>query len=429
MVELYALFIYSRNSILLKIEWECMSESDIFETSSEVFDSHSMATSTVKVRLAEIKAAENHLLEAARPLLRVAADMRVIPMHEDMHTFQEFLVREIKIFQNLAEQAAIKREHIIVARYCLCTCLDEFAGIMGTWPGEAWAASSILTTFHKEVYGGEKFFQLLGRLAQSPVEHHEILELMSHIMGLGYAGRYARRAGGEAELLTIRQRVHALIQTADTSMPALAPNWRGEMARRTWQWDIPLWLSGGLLALLLLGIFGWNKYQVSSKADVLEARIEKLGEHKPVEKPARPLNLVQLLKNEIAKGVVKVTEEGTTTTVIFTGDNMFTPGSAEVNATIKPTLDKVASEINLVSGKVVVLGHTDSSPIKSPQFADNQALSEQRAQSISSYLQTVGVLANRLTAQGKGDTVPVADNSTKAGKAKNRRVEVLVVQE
>ena len=107
---------------------------------------------------------------------------------------------------------------------------------------------------------------------------------------------------------------------------------------------------------------------------------------------------------------------------------MFAPGSADVNETIKPTLDKVASEINLVSGKVVVTGHTDSSPIRSEKFADNQALSEQRAKSVSEYLQKAGIAVDRLLSEGKGDTQPVADNKTAQGKAKNRRVEVLVIQ-
>jgi type VI secretion system protein ImpK len=193
--------------------------------------------------------------------------------------------------------------------------------------------------------------------------------------------------------------------------------------------DVPLWLVAGVLVALLLGVFGWFKYQLSSQSNPLEARIEQIGQRKPaVVKAAKPLNLTQLLKNEIARGVVKVNEQDNRTSVIFTGDNMFAPGSADVNETIKPTLDKVATEINLVSGKVMVTGHTDSSPIKSEKFADNQVLSEQRAKNVAEYLQKMGVAVDRLSSEGKGDTQPVADNKTPQGKAKNRRVEVLVIQ-
>ncbi|MDD9893485.1 MAG: OmpA family protein [Gammaproteobacteria bacterium] len=67
-----------------------------------------------------------------------------------------------------------------------------------------------------------------------------------------------------------------------------------------------------------------------------------------------------------------------------------------------------------------VVGHTDSS---GPE-AYNQTLSEQRAQAVLAWLVANGVDANRLTAVGKGESSPVADNSTAEGRAQNRRVEL-----
>ena len=107
---------------------------------------------------------------------------------------------------------------------------------------------------------------------------------------------------------------------------------------------------------------------------------------------------------------------------------MFMPGQAEVNNNIKPTLDKVASEINRVMGAVGVIGHSDNSPIKTDAFPDNFVLSEERARSVADYLTSAGVLNSRLTVEGKGDSQPVADNKTAAGKAKNRRVQIIVSQ-
>jgi type VI secretion system protein ImpK len=75
-----------------------------------------------------------------------------------------------------------------------------------------------------------------------------------------------------------------------------------------------------------------------------------------------------------------------------------------------------------------VIGHSDNSPIKTEAFPNNQALSEKRAQSVADYLAGKGVLASRVTVEGKGDADPVADNKTAAGKAKNRRVEIIVTQ-
>lgn len=406
-----------------------MFDSNNSENSLNALDA-TVATSEFKARLLEVQKANNPLLEAARTLLRAASDMRSHEIQDNMYDFRDMLEREVKLFQNLAEHAHIKREHIIAARYALCTALDEFAGRIDWVEGvDAWSTRNLLVTFHKESYGGDKFFQLLGRLAQNPVEHQNVLELMSHLMGLGYSGRYATTSDGASQLQTIRQRVHSLLYKDAAPDLALSRHWQGEMGRSGRRLDVPLWLVAGILAILLFGAFGWFKYQLSSQSSPLEARIEQIGQRKPaVVKAAKPLNLAQLLKNEIARGVVKVSEQDNRTSVVFTGDNMFAPGSADVNETIKPTLDKVASEINLVSGKVMVTGHTDSSPIKSEKFADNQVLSEQRAQNVAEYLQKMGVAVDRLSSEGKGDTQPVADNKTSQGKAKNRRVEVLVIQ-
>lgn len=114
--------------------------------------------------------------------------------------------------------------------------------------------------------------------------------------------------------------------------------------------------------------------------------------------------------------------------VIFRGDDMFGGGRAEVSQRILPLLDKVAAEIGKVNGKVTVIGHSDNVPIKTAKFPSNQALSEERAATVVEYLASKGVAKGRLEAIGKGDTEPVADNQTAAGRAQNRRVEIVVTQ-
>ena len=78
----------------------------------------------------------------------------------------------------------------------------------------------------------------------------------------------------------------------------------------------------------------------------------------------------------------------------------------------------------LPGGAVQVLGHTDSQG----EDAANLALSERRAQQVRASLAAAGVERGRITAQGMGETRPVADNATAAGRAKNRRVEILVAK-
>lgn len=393
--------------------------------------SNELAASEIQRRLADINQAENPLLEAARPLLRVMADMHVNDTDAELKPFRDMLVREVKIFQHLSEQAGIKKEHILAARYCLCTGIDELASHL-SWPGgaEAWTTNSLLVIFHNETYGGEKFFQLLGRLAQNPAEHGDVLEVMYHIMGLGFEGRYKPINDGKRQLETIRHRVWTIINNRKGEPDyVLSPHWQGEKGGRLTVFrSIPVWVTASILSLILFGLFGWYKYHLMHQTNNLTAKIDGLSEVKAEVAPAVTLRLAELLKSEIDRGVVKVAEDGRKTVVTFTGDNMFPPGKAVVNANIKPTLDKVASEVNRVTGSVSIIGHSDSSPIKTAEFPNNQTLSEKRAQSVADYLVGSGVAQSRMTVTGQGDAQPVADNKTAAGKAKNRRVEIIVTQ-
>jgi type VI secretion system protein ImpK len=401
-------------------------------TASNDLWSNELASSQIQKRLADIHQAKNPLLEAARPLLRAMSDMRLKAVEGDMESFRDMLVREVKVFQYLSEQAGIKKEHILATRYCLCTGLDEVAS-HSNWVGgpEAWATNSLLVTFHNETYGGEKFFQLLGRLAQSPDEHADVLEVMYQIMGLGFEGRYRPMSDGHRQLETIRHRVRTILSNRQGERDyMLSPHWQGEKGGRMAVFrSIPVWVTAAVLSLFLFALFGMYKYYLMSQTRDLEAKINKLNEvNAVVVQPAVTLRLAELLKGEIARGVVKVSEDERQSVVTFTGDNMFMPGQAEVNNNIKPTLDKVASEINRVTGRVSVIGHSDNSPIKTEAFPNNQALSEKRAQSVADYLSSASVLSSRITVEGKGDTVPVVSNNTAAGKAKNRRVEIIVTQ-
>ncbi|MGH8789509.1 MAG: type VI secretion system protein TssL, long form [Cupriavidus necator] len=160
--------------------------------------------------------------------------------------------------------------------------------------------------------------------------------------------------------------------------------------------------------------------------DVVQ-QIEAIGNLTPPPAP-KALRLAELLKDEIARGVVAVRDDNHRSTVVFRGDDMFGAGRAEVNAKLTPTLNKVAGEINKLQGKVQVIGHSDNQPIKSARYPSNQVLSEERATMVSEYLASQGVAKGRLEAIGKGDTEPLTDNKTPAARAANRRVEVVVTQ-
>jgi len=385
-------------------------------------------------RLAAIRAARNPLLEASHVLLRAQADMPdQLTSKQAIASLRSLLEQEVHVFQKLCEQANIRRDHMIGARYCLCTALDE-ATMQTAWgkggdSGVEWVTNGLATIFHEDRQGGDKVYLLAGRLMTEPQEHRDLLEVIYRILSLGFEGRYRYETSGSRKHEAVRQRLYNEIMSQRGPVPvALSPHWQSDVkGKRVSFYDFPVWITVVVLSLILLGLFGYFKYELLNRSAAVQKQIADIGHMTPP--PAPPaLHLKELLKNEIAAGTVSVDEDAHHSAVTFRGDAMFPPGGASVKQTMGPLIAKIAGEVAKVPGKVTVLGYTDNVPIRSRQFASNEALSEERATQIMQMLQAASVPAGRLEAVGKGDADPVGDNRTVQGRAQNRRVEITVAQ-
>ena len=112
------------------------------------------------------------------------------------------------------------------------------------------------------------------------------------------------------------------------------------------------------------------------------------------------------------------------TKVTYAADAFFDFDKAVLKPEGKAKLDDLAGKVSGIALEVVIaVGHTDSTGAA----GYNQALSNRRAEAVKAYLVSKGIESNRIYTEGKGLTQPVADNATREGRAKNRRVEVEVV--
>ena len=110
--------------------------------------------------------------------------------------------------------------------------------------------------------------------------------------------------------------------------------------------------------------------------------------------------------------------------VTFAADAFFDTGKSVLKPDARAKLDDLVAKTKDVNLEVIIaVGHTDSDG----SDAYNQKLSVARAESVKKYLVSKGIETNRVYTEGKGEKQPVADNKTKEGKAKNRRVEIEVV--
>ena len=112
----------------------------------------------------------------------------------------------------------------------------------------------------------------------------------------------------------------------------------------------------------------------------------------------------------------------------LSGTLLFDSGKSELKSEVYPLLDKVCRILQTYSKNMIEIeGHTDNVPMHRSKYADNSELSCGRALSVYNYLiSTTNLDPTKVKYAGRGEYVPVADNSTAEGRAKNRRVEIRI---
>lgn len=109
--------------------------------------------------------------------------------------------------------------------------------------------------------------------------------------------------------------------------------------------------------------------------------------------------------------------------------SLFASGTAQPAPQADQLIDKIAAAIGAGKNAVIVEGHTDDRPIKTPQYPSNWELSSARAASVVRALQERGISPDRLAASGLAQTRPRSRNDTEQGRSENRRVSLIVLNE
>lgn len=378
----------------------------------------------------------NPIANAATTLLALIPQLRESAYHPDPAHLFAHVANEIREFEAVARGRGEPQDHVLVARYLLCTALDET--VLNTpWGSQSvWATQTLLSAFHNETWGGEKSFQLLDRMMQEPGNNLHLLELMYLLMSLGFEGRYRVQENGRRELERIQNNVYQAIrmQRGDVEHN-LSPHWRGVTDKRTrLARYVPLWVLAAVAAGVLVIVYFGFLFAANRAADPVMADIATLGRNVPdlgrgrdatVDSPR--VDLRPFLSDEIAANAVSVTDEPQGQRVTIAGDGLFASGRADVQASRLPLLVAIGEALDRVPGRIVVTGHSDNVPVSAfGRYKSNWDLSEARADAVKTIL-AAHTDAGRLTAEGLADTQPVAGNDTAQGRARNRRVEILLL--
>lgn len=204
----------------------------------------------------------NSLVAAACELLSEVVRLKHSETREDLYVLNERLTSGLKLFEMRALHNGAESSQVMAARYVLCSVVDE-AVVTTPWGNESeWSQMSLLSSFHNETFGGEKFFQLLDRLSKNPVKHLPMLELMYLCLALGFEGKYRVQARGVLELDGIRDALYRQIRQLRGDVPReLSPHWQGlNDQRRNLVRIVPAWmvvLSTVVCLVVMYSSFAW----------------------------------------------------------------------------------------------------------------------------------------------------------------------------
>ena len=391
-----------------------------------------------KVVLAEnlIEGGKSPLIDAATSIIGIIKQLRNAPAVSDVGALRNRVVRAIQNFETRAKNFGCDIDTVFTARYCLCTSVDEVVLLTPWGSGSLWAKQSLLSSFHDETWGGEKFFAILKQIQQSPGKHLPLLELMYLLISLGFQGKYRIMEQGQARLERLNEGLYETIRGQRGEFESeLSPNWRGEQVSDERRGTLLLWMAGLVALGLLLGIYMLLNYLLNGESDIEFRRVSEIGrnvalnlDRPPIEIPEQEgwwIEFEGFLEEEKRRGILEVVQEQDLFIIRVFNKGLFGSGKATVPESYRDLFERIGGAIERqVPGPVVVVGHSDNVPIRTAAFPSNWHLSTARAQAVADAIEPSLGDPERLTFEGRSDTEPVDSNDTPEGRAKNRRVEI-----
>lgn len=366
---------------------------------------------------------DNPYIAAAIPLLLLVENIRSWPTRIAAEV-RPPIVRELQFFQQSLQKKNCLQEDVSHLSYLLCTYID---GIFNGLQTPDSYNQSLLVEFHRDAWGGENCFEHLRVYMNSPTQNREVLEFYDLIICLGFEGKYQMLEHGSVLLMDLRSRLHTQLYGQDvTQSLAIAQPVKGS-PRRQYIKARKIFIYGFALCLAAYGTSAWYLHQQSQQ---IRSNILTWVLPEP-----RKINIMETLPNPLSiilnEGWLEVRKDPRGWLLIFTSDGAFRSGEATLSEEFinKRNIDRLGLALAPWPGDMEVIGHTDNKPFRSTSGNNNLKLSAARAAVVAEKLREsthINETHQRdISAVGRGDSEPLADNATEEGRRRNRRVDIL----
>ncbi|CAO3418695.1 type IVB secretion system protein IcmH/DotU [Azospirillum doebereinerae] len=401
--------------------------------------------------------ARSPLVAAASPVLLLATRLNEASSVPDIEGLRQRVVVALRDFQHWVTQSGLDPAIQATAHYALCALIDDIV-LNSSWGSHSsWTRQNVTSMFHKNVVGGDQFFDRLAVARQDPATYGDLLELMYLCLSLGFRGRYRVAGRQDSEHARIREDVYnILVRHRGAADRLLCPDAAAlAVAYQPPKSTLPVWVAGAGTLVFLLMLYLGLSFLLNGASDRLFAGLAGLPPHGttvietlapiqaavaaplqvPVVEPAPPPQTSQVqrvrkfLEPEIAEGLVEVTEDALSVTVRMRGQTLFASGKATLNPAVDKAVARVARAVADEPGAVLITGHTDNVPITGGgrlRFPSNWHLSKARADAVRDAFDPLFANKARLHAEGRADTEPVAPNDTAEGRSANRRIDIIL---
>ncbi|APG87624.1 outer membrane protein ImpK/VasF, OmpA/MotB domain (plasmid) [Sinorhizobium americanum CCGM7] len=402
------------------------------------------------------------LVKSGAPLINLAHALRHADVPPDIDELRRAAIGAINRYERDLAAARISPERARAAHYIVCATVDDVI-LSKPWGVRAgWARSGLVSTFHMDVTGGDRVFDLLDHFHQSPGTNKDLLLLIYLCLSLAFEGRTRVSDRGTLELGRIRDSLYkTLLGQYGVFERELSPHWQGVQARhKPLRTSVAMWtLLAALVLALALGYI-LVTFSLNGRSDATFERLANLPPHdtpsltiqappakveaprvvaappkppepEPPEPPPAPPrsrldNLLAFLQPEVDRKLVTLSDADGRLLVRINNSGLFDVGSAEVSGEFRGLLERIGGALAAERFRAIVIGYTDNVPIRTVQFPSNWHLSEARAKAVGDILAAY-TGTDAIITDGRADSDPIAGNDTPEGREMNRRTEILVL--